>query len=401
MKRLLVLGSGGKMILDLAKSKEREIVELRRSLHQHPEIAHREFQTHKILLEHLEKLNLDIRAPVAGTGIVADIKGGKKGKTVAIRADIDALPIREENDVPYKSLNDGYMHACGHDAHMSMVFGAALVLSEMREKLRGNVRLIFQPAEEEGTIGGAKPMIEEGALDGVDYILGMHVWPELPEGKVGYRAGPFFAAADTFYLQITGKGGHGAKPDMTVDPVVVSARVIDALQTISSREIDPLEPVVVTVGSIHGGTAHNIIPDSVDMKGTVRTMNPVTRDGMEERMNRIIGGVTGAFNAKFTLNYIYGYPVLVNDERVTEIMKNTLAGLLGKENVVEAKQTMGGEDFAYYLQKVPGTFMLLGVYNEKLGYVNSVHTSRFNLNEKILPVGAGIFVSGVLELLNH
>ncbi|MGB9815629.1 MAG: M20 metallopeptidase family protein [Thermoplasmata archaeon] len=389
------------MILEQARSKQKEIVELRRLLHQYPEVAHREFKTHRILLEHLERLGIDIRAPVAGTGIVADIRGKGRGKTVALRADIDALPIKEENDVPYRSLNDGFMHACGHDAHMSMVYGAALVLNDMRDKLDGNVRLIFQPAEEEGTLGGAKPMIEEGALEGVDYILGMHVWPELPEGTVGYRSGPFFAAADTFHLDIIGKGGHGAKPDMTVDPIVVSSKVIDALQLISSREIDPLEPVVVTVGSIHGGTAHNIIPDRVEMKGTVRTMNPKTRDTMEARMRRIIGGITSAFNASYSLNYIYGYPVLVNDRNVTEIMRSNLENLVGKERVVEARQTMGGEDFAYYLQKVPGTFLLLGVYNEKLGYVNSVHTSRFNLNEDILPLGSAIFVSGVMELLKH
>ncbi|HEU12645.1 MAG: M20 metallopeptidase family protein [Thermoplasmata archaeon] len=389
------------MILEQARSKQKEIVELRRLLHQYPEVAHREFKTHKILLEHLERLGIEIRAPVAGTGIVADIRGKGRGKTVALRADIDALPIKEENDVPYRSLNDGFMHACGHDAHMSMVYGAALVLNDMRDKLDGNVRLIFQPAEEEGTLGGAKPMIEEGALEGVDYILGMHVWPELPEGTVGYRSGPFFAAADTFHLDIIGKGGHGAKPDMTVDPIVVSSKVIDALQLISSREIDPLEPVVVTVGSIHGGTAHNIIPDRVEMKGTVRTMNPKTRDTMEARMRRIIGGITSAFNASYSLNYIYGYPVLVNDRNVTEIMRSNLENLVGKERVVEARQTMGGEDFAYYLQKVPGTFLLLGVYNEKLGYVNSVHTSRFNLNEDILPLGSAIFVSGVMELLKH
>ncbi|MFP3255818.1 MAG: amidohydrolase [Thermoplasmata archaeon] len=389
------------MILELARSKEKDIVSLRRLLHQHPEVAHREFQTHKILLEHLERLDAEIRAPIAGTGIVVNIKGKKGGKTVALRADIDALPIKEENDVPYKSLNDGFMHACGHDAHMSMVYGAALILSEMRDNLPGNVRLIFQPAEEEGTVGGAKPMIEEGALEGVDYILGMHVWPELPEGTVGYRSGPFFAAADTFTLDIIGKGGHGAKPDMTVDPIVVSSRVIEALQTISSREIDPLEPVVVTVGSIHGGTAQNIIPDRVEMKGTVRTMNPVTRERMEETMRRIIGGVTSSARASFSLNYIYGYPVLINDKDVTEIVRSNLENLIGKEKVVEAKQTMGGEDFAYYLQKVPGTFLLLGVYNEKLGYVNSVHTSRFNLNESILPFGSAIFVSAALELFKH
>ncbi|AFH42460.1 M20 metallopeptidase family protein [Fervidicoccus fontis] len=388
-------------ILELAREKEKEIVELRRLLHQHPEIAHKEYETHKILVEHLEKIGLHPRT-LAGTGIIADIEGKEKGgKTVAIRADMDALPIKEENDVPYKSLNEGFMHACGHDAHMSMVYGAALILNELRDKLNGRVRLLYQPAEEEGTLGGAKPMIEEGALDGVDYILGMHVWPELPEGVIGYRKGPFFAAADTIKITVKGKGGHGAKPNLAVDPIMISAKVVDALHTISSREVDPLEPFVITIGSIHGGTAHNIIPDKVEMLGTVRTLSKELRDSMEERLRRIIRGVTSAFNGDFSLEYLYGYPVLINHQEVTEIMKNVVEGLLGKEKVVESKPTMGGEDFAYYLEKVPGTFMFLGTYNEKMGYIYGVHTSKFNLNEKILPIGSSVFVAGALELMKR
>lgn len=386
------------MILEKAKSNENKIIELRRTLHQHPEIAHREFETQKILLEYLEPLGIEVKK-LAGTGLVATIKGKGNGKTVALRADMDALPIREENDVQYKSLNDGFMHACGHDNHMSMVYGAGLILNELKNSMIGNVRLIFQPAEEEGTIGGAKPMIQEGALDGVDYILGMHVWPELPEGTLGYRSGPFFAAADTIRIEIVGKGGHGAKPDIAVDPIMISAKVIDALHTISSREIDPLEPFVITIGSIKGGTAHNIIPDKVEMLGTVRTMERKTRDEMEGRLKRIISGITSAFNGNFHLEYVYGYPILVNDDSVTNFMREIASKILGKENVVQAKQTMGGEDFAYYLEKVPGTFMLLGTYNEKLGYVHSVHTSRFNVNERILPYGSAIFAQGAIELM--
>ncbi len=388
------------MILDLARSKEKEIVDLRRTLHMNPEIAHREFETQKILIEKLESINAEIRK-LAGTGIEAIIRGKEIGKTVALRADMDALPINEENDVEYRSKNQGYMHACGHDTHMSMVYGAALVLNDMKDKINGNIKLIFQPAEEEGTLGGAKPMIEEGILNNVDYILGMHVWPELPEGTIGYRAGPFFAAADNIIVEIIGKGGHGAKPDMTVDTIMVSARVIDALQTIASREIDPLEPKVITIGSIHGGTAHNIIPDKVELKGTVRTMNPKTRENMEKTIERIISGITSAHRANYKFTYVYGYPVLVNDKFVTERVKSAIEELIGKENVVEAKPTMGGEDFAYYLQKVPGTFLVLGVYNEKMGYVHNVHTSRFNVNEKILPFGSAVFVQSALELLKN
>ncbi len=387
------------MILEKAKNYESKIIELRRILHQHPEIAHKEYETQKILMEYLEPLGLEIKK-IAGTGIVATING-KGEKTVVLRADMDGLPIREENDIPFKSLNDGFMHACGHDNHMSMVYGAALVLNDMKDKINGNVKLLFQPAEEEGTIGGAKPMIEEGALENVNYILGMHVWPELQEGILGLRSGPFFAAADTIRIEIFGKGGHGAKPDMAVDPIMVSSKVIGALHTISSREIDPLEPFVITIGSIKGGTAHNIIPEKVELLGTVRTMEKNTRNGMEKRLKRIISGITSAFNANFNLEYIYGYPILVNDPWVTDFMKNVGSGVVGENNVVQAKQTMGGEDFAYYLEKVPGTFMVLGTYNEKLGYVHGVHTSRFNVNEKILLIGSTIFAEGAVQLLKN
>lgn len=387
------------MILEKAKNYENKIIELRRVLHEHPEIAHKEYETQKILLEYLEPLGLEIKK-IAGTGIVATIKGIGE-KTVALRADMDGLPIREENDIPFKSLNDGFMHACGHDNHMSMVYGAALVLNDMKDKINGNVKLLFQPAEEEGTIGGAKPMIEEGALENVNYILGMHVWPELQEGILGLRSGPFFAAADTIIIEIIGKGGHGAKPNLAVDPIMVSSKVIDALHTISSREIDPLEPFVITIGSIKGGTAHNIIPEKVELLGTVRTMEKNTRNGMENRLRRIISGITSSFNAGYNLEYIYGYPILVNDPWVTDFMKNVALGIISENNVVQAKQTMGGEDFAYYLEKVPGTFMVLGTYNEKLGYVHGVHTSRFNVNEKILHIGSTIFAEGAVQLLKN
>jgi len=387
------------MILEKAKNYENKIIELRRVLHEHPEIAHKEYETQKILLEYLEPLGLEIKK-IAGTGIVATIKG-KGEKTVALRADMDGLPIREENDIPFKSLNDGFMHACGHDNHMSMVYGAALVLNDMKDKINGNVKLLFQPAEEEVTIGGAKLMIEEGALQNVNYILGMHVWPELQEGILGLRSGPFFAAADTIIIEIIGKGGHGAKPNLAVDPIMVSSKVIDALHTISSREIDPLEPFVITIGSIKGGTANNIIPEKVELLGTVRTMEKNTRNGMENRLRRIISGITSSFNASYNLEYIYGYPILVNDPWVTDFMKNVASGIIGENNVVQAKQTMGGEDFAYYLEKVPGTFMVLGTYNEKLGYVHGIHTSRFNVNEKILHIGSTIFAEGAVQLLKN
>ena len=388
-------------VIERVKEHTKEIVDLRRTLHQHPEVSHKEFETHKILLERLRKLDLDIKAPVAGTGIVADLQGKSKGRTVAIRADIDGLPVTEETGVSFKSQNDGFMHACGHDGHMSMAFGAALALSNMREQINGTIRFLFQPAEEQvATGGGAKPMIDEGALDGVDYIIGQHVWPDIPQGSVGYRAGPFFAAPESFQLKIIGKGGHGAKPHLTVDPIVVSAKVLEALQTISSREVDPLDPIVVTVGSIHGGTAFNIIPNFVEMLGTVRTLNPNTRKRIEEMMRRIIGGVTSSAGASFELSYSYGYPVLINDKDVTARVSKSATLIMGEGHVLEWEPTMGGEDFAYYLQKVRGTFLLLGVRNEKLGYVNDSHSSKFNFDEAILPYGSAVLVQSAVDLLS-
>jgi amidohydrolase len=386
-------------VIERVKEHTKEIVDLRRTLHQHPEVAHKEFETHKILLEHLRKLDLDIKAPVAGTGIVADLQGKSKGKTVAIRADIDGLPITEETGVSFKSQNDGFMHACGHDAHMSMAFGAALALSNMKEQINGTIRFLLQPAEEVSP-GGAKPMIEEGVLDGVDYIIGQHVWPALSQGLVGYRAGPFFAAADDFDLKVIGKGGHGAKPHLTIDPILISAKVLEALQTISSREIAPLEPIVVTVASIHAGTAYNIIPNFVEMKGTVRTLNPNTRNRIEEMMRRVIGGVTSSAGASFEFTYKYGYPVLINNKEVTARVAKSATLVMGEGHVLEWDQTMGAEDFAYYLQKVPGTIWYLGVRNEKLGYTNEVHTSKFNIDEAILPYGSAVLVQSAVDLLS-
>jgi len=388
-------------IMDLAIDKKNQIIELRELLHSQPELAHREFLTNKILLEHLQKLDLDIKSPVAGTGIIATLKGKHRGKTVAIRADMDALPIQEENNLPFKSLNDGIMHACGHDAHMSMVYGAINVLSDLKDQFEGNVKFIFQPAEEEGTLGGAKPMIEEGALDDVDYILGMHVWEDLAEGKIGYKQGPLLASADIFNALIIGKGGHAASPHMAVDPIVISARIIESLQTIVSREIDPLESVVITVGSINGGSAPNIIPEKVELKGTIRTLNNEIRNTMEQRLKRIFEGITQSSNATFDLRYNYGYPATINDKRVTEIVKESLSNLLGVNNIVEIKPTLAGEDFSYYLQKVPGTYLVLGIYNEKLGYIFPTHNPKFNLNENILPIGTAAFAESALTLLKH
>jgi amidohydrolase len=234
--------------------------------------------------EQLSKLDSAIKAPVAGTGIAADLRGESKDRIVAIRADMDGLPITEETGSSFESQDNGFMHTRGHDAYMSMAVGAARVLSKMRRQMNGTVRFLFKPAKEEGTLGGAKPTINDGALEGVDFVIGQHIWPDIPQGSVGYRAGPFFAASDYFQLNVIGRGGHGAKLNIAVDPIIASTKVLEALQTVSSREVDPLEPMIITVGSIHGGTVGNVIPNSVEMKGTVRRLNLDTRDKIEEKL---------------------------------------------------------------------------------------------------------------------
>lgn len=352
-------------------------------------------------MEHLEKLNLEIREPIAGTGIEATLHCKDKGKVIVIRTDIDALPIYEKNNVSFRSLNDGFMHACGHDAHMSMIYGSILLFNEIRNNLKGSIKFIFQPAEEEGMLGGAKQMIKEGIMDDVDYILGIHVWPELSEGYVGYRNGPFFASADTLTIDVFGRGGHGAKPHSTVDPIVVSARVVEALQSIASREVFPLKPIVVTVGSISGGTAHNVIPNRVTMKGTIRTMNPDIREKIENMLRRIIGGITSSSGASYEMKYVYGCPVLVNDEEITKRVIESAKKIVGLHRVVLSQPTMGSEDFAYYLQRVKGTFLLLGVRNESLGFTYGVHTTRFNLNDNVLPIGSSVLTQGAVDLLQN
>lgn len=368
-----------------------EIVAWRRDFHMYPELKYEEERTSRIVEEHLRDWGYSIKR--VGTGVIADI--GEGGKTVALRADMDALPVQEENDVPYKSKILGKMHACGHDAHTAMLLGAAKIIAEHRDELNGRVRLIFQPAEEGGN--GALKMIERGALEGVDAIFGFHVWMDLPSGLIGIREGPFLAGAGIFNGKIIGKGGHGASPHESIDPVPITAEAVLAFQTIVSRNLDPIENGVVSVTSIHGGTAFNVIPEEVEFKGTIRFFKREVGEMIQRRMNEILEGVTRAHGARYELSVEELTPPTVNDKEMAEFARKVAEKYGLKYG--EVPPTMGAEDFSFYLQKVPGAFLALGIRNEEKGIVYPHHHPKFDVDEDVLHLGTAMEVALAFEFL--
>lgn len=376
-------------ILSRAEDHRGRIVEWRRALHRIPELARQEEKTSGLVADLLEEVGLEVREGVGGTGVVGLLKGANPGHVVALRADLDGLPVTEETGLPFASVHEGRMHACGHDGHMAMLLGAARVLADVREELHGQVKFLFQPAEEEGQTGGAAPLIEAGVLENpkVDFVFGLHVWPNLETGRIGYRPGPLLAATDTFYLVVKGRGGHGAKPHEAVDPVVVAAHLVVALQAIASREVDPLDPFVLTVGKLQAGTVHNVIPAEARLEGTLRTLNPETRRTLQERIERIASGVTAAYRATYDLRLEEGYPVTITDPTATERAVEVLREVFPGDAVVEVPPTMGGEDFSRYLERVPGSFFFLGTGNEAEGLTAPIHSPHFQVDEEALPLG--------------
>lgn len=368
-----------------------QIIAWRRDFHMHPELGYEEERTSKIVEEHLKEWGY--RTKRVGTGIIADI--GKEGKTVALRADMDALPVQEENDVPYKSRVPGKMHACGHDAHTAMLLGASKIIAEHKEELPNKVRLIFQPAEEGGN--GALKMIEDGALKGVDAIFGLHVWMELPSGIVGIREGPFMAGVGRFDIEIEGKGGHGASPHETIDPVPIAAQVILAFQTIISRNLTPLESGVVSVGTIKAGEAFNVIPERVYMNGTYRFFTQETKKLIEKRIEEVLKGIVIANNASYKLKIEEVAPPTINDSSMASLTKR-VAQKLGLK-VEEVPKSMGSEDFSFYLQKVPGAFIALGIRNEEKRIIYPHHHPKFNVDEEVLPLGTALEVGLAFEIV--
>jgi amidohydrolase len=377
----------------------------RRYLHQHPELGMQEYETSAYVVERLRALQVEsIRTGIANTGVTALIHGRKPGdgasKVALVRADMDALPILEENDVEYKSLSPGAMHACGHDAHTAMLLGVARILLDRRDQFSGTVKLLFQPAEEGP--GGAKPMIEQGVLENphVDAVFGLHVAQDLELGKIEVRPGPAMASSDRFNVIIQGKGGHGASPHLAVDPVMVAAYAVTTLQTIVSREVDPVDPAVVTVGKIQAGQANNVIPDTAELRGTVRSFNPERRQMLARRVQDVITGVAESFGASAQVEYQFGYPATINDPEMTDLVIEAARGVVGEDNVLIADLQMGAEDFSYFLQERPGCFFFVGTRNEERGLTWGHHHPRFDIDEDGMAIGMQVMASSVMRYLN-
>lgn len=376
---------------------------VRRQIHMYPELGYQEKRTSALVTKELRALGVAVKEGVAKTGVVGLLEGGHPGKTVALRGDMDALPITERNNTPYRSRVEGVMHACGHDANTTTVLGAAMLLSKRRSELKGSVKFILQPSEE-APPGGALPMIKEGVLKApkVDAIIGVHVDPSIAVGKIGLRNGPMMAAADDFWFAVLGEAAHGAKPHLGVDAISLSAQVIQALQTIPSRRMNPVHPVVVTVGTIKGGYRRNVIADRVECEGTARTLDARDRKAVERAIERVLAGITKAGGGGYEYAYELGYPILTCDERVTDIVREVGVRVLGRRGVVEIEEpSMGGEDFAYFVNEVPGVMFRLGTGNKKRGITHPWHHPEFDIDEDGLWIGAAVLAEAVVACQNE
>ena len=378
------------------KKIKKTIIDTRRDFHKYPELSFQEIRTSKIVSEKLESFGIDVKRNIGKTGVVGTLRGKSQGKTIAFRADMDALPIQETGERPYKSVNDGVMHACGHDAHTAILLGAAEVLSTMKNNINGTIRFIFQPAEE--GYAGAKYMIQDGAIDNVDEIYGLHVWNYQPSCTVGIKSGAVMAAADIFTIEIKGIGGHGAAPQGTVDAVVVASHLIQALQTIVSRNTNPLENTVVTVGEINGGNNFNIIADQIILRGTTRAYTENNRTLIKNRMQQICAGVGNTYGAKIILHYKDGYPPVINEKKVTENVKFAAKKIV-PNGVISPYLSMGGEDFSYFANKIPGCFFFLGSLPKNRKPMSTPqHCSHFDIDEEAMLVGSSIFIELALNI---
>ncbi|MGV6860436.1 MAG: M20 metallopeptidase family protein [Putridiphycobacter sp.] len=376
-----------------------EIVGIREHLHANPELSFQEFETAKFIQSKLKEWDIQFTSDVAGTGIIGLINGeGNPTKTIGLRADIDALPINEENDTPYCSKNDGIMHACGHDVHTAMLLGAIKIIKAQQKDLNVNVKFIFQPGEEK-LPGGAKLMIDEGVLENpkVDEIYALHVFPELDAGKVGLKSGMYMASCDEIYMSVNGKGGHGAMPHKNIDPILTSAHIITSLQSVISRNCPPDVSSVLSFGKIEGLGATNVIPNQVKLEGTFRTMNEVWREKAHHLIKKQATFIASGFGASVDLNIIKGYPYLENHPELTKQTKNKLINALGKQNVKDLPIRLTGEDFAFFAQKIPATFIRIGVRNESKGIIHPVHHSKFDIDPQALKTGIKTLLSIVFS----
>ncbi|PEI84996.1 N-acyl-L-amino acid amidohydrolase [Bacillus pseudomycoides] len=382
-------------IEEIVLSKER-LIKWRRHFHRYPELSFQEEKTSQYIYDILQTIpHLEISRPT-NYSIMARLIGEQPGKVIAIRADMDALPIQEENQFEFVSNYPGVMHACGHDGHIAMLLGAVYALVEQREKIKGEIRFLFQHAEENFP-GGAQEMVAAGVMENVDYIIGAHLWASLEVGKVGVIYGPAMAAPDVFKITIEGKGGHAGIPHETVDSIAIGTQVVTQLQQIVSRLTNPLDSLVLSVTQFHAGTTHNVIPEQATIEGTVRTLKHELREQTAQRIEKFVKHITESYGANYTFSYEYGYRPVVNDEQVTQLVEHTALELYGRERVVRLQATMAGEDFSAFLQKAPGTFFFIGVGNKAKGIVYPHHHPRFTIDEDALPIGVEVFVSSVLN----
>lgn len=375
------------------------VVKMRRHFHQHPELSFEETETSKFVEKELNEMGLTCRK-VGATSLVCDIKGGQNGKIVAIRADMDALPVIEENKIPFASQNRGVMHACGHDSHTAMLLGVAKLLSANRENLKGTVRLLFQAAEE-APPGGAIEIIKAGELKGVSYVLGQHVSSLIPTGTIASYPNRAMANADEFHIKIIGKGGHGSEPQNTIDALVIGAQFVDAAQTVVSRMIPSFNPAVVTVGTFNSGYRYNIIAPYAELSGTVRTFDALIREKVKTSLEKLLAGICAAYGASYEYNFIEGYPVVINNAEINAKVEEIASTILGSKNVLHLDPVMGAEDFAYYLQEVPGTFYFLGTGDDSRGINSPNHSPTFDIDENAMKYGVEILYRSAVRLLSE
>ena len=389
----------------LTQADVEQIISDRRKFHRHPELGYNEQLTARAVADRLNQCGYEVRTGVGGTGVVGLLGHNRdeNKRTLLYRADMDALPVQEENDVDYRSQNDGVMHACGHDAHVAIGLAVAKQLMAERDSLQGNIKFAFQPAEEGGN--GAVAMIEAGVMQDpqVTAAVGLHVWNNMPVGTVGIYAGPLMAAVDEFELVVNGRGGHGAMPHQTVDAIVTAAQIVTALQTIVSRNVAPLDSAVVTVGKFIAGTAFNVISDTATLRGTVRTFNKETHARIPEMVERVIRGVAEAMGATCDLTYKRHTPPLVNNQEMCDLVSECAAEVLGAENVFtdESARTMGGEDMSYFLERVPGCYFFLGTRNDERGLIHPHHSARFDIDESALALGVEIMTRAARRYLGE
>lgn len=386
-------------LLESAAALAPQVVAWRRHLHRHPEVAFEEVATSQYIVDTLSALpGLAITRPTA-TSVVAELRGAHPGPTIAVRADIDALPIVEANEIDYRSTRDGAMHACGHDGHTAIVLGLATLLAPHAHHLPGNVRFIFQHAEEMAP-GGAEELVQQGVMDGVAQVIGLHLWAPMPVGRIGLLSGPAMAAPDQFQCTIVGKGGHAAIPHECVDPIAIGAQIITALQQVVTRTVDPLDPVVLSVTQFVAGTTFNVIPNSAYFAGTVRTFEPALRTSVPRQMERVIRGIAEAFGATVDFTYEHGYRPVVNDPALTDRLRTVVQRTFAPDTLIDIRPTMGGEDFSAYQQRSPGVFAFVGAGNSDAGIIYPHHHPRFQIDERSLELGLRYLTAATLDLLS-